>query len=297
MPPRPEASERFALEIAGATAGFLTDVTGLALEADIALIRDGGSPFAGKSVTAWRWTPTRAAFGLSMGKPMADWIQASFDQGGSTRDGVLSVLDANGKAQSRYVFSQALITEVTIPKLDGQSRDPGRIDVTWAASRVQWTKGGGASVGTVSPKPKAWLTANFRIEIGNLPCKRVATIDAFTWRCEAVTMRSGDGSPDVLLPGKVTVPDLKLSIGDADLPAWADAARTWFIDGKHGDGEELNGRIVFLSTDLQTELGQISLGKVGFKRFAERDTTETSGQLGRFNVELYVETMAFKPAG
>ncbi len=295
--PRPGNAERFALEIGGASAGLLTDVTGLALEADIVLIRDGGGGADNKSVAAVRWSPARTGFGLPMGKPMADWIQASFEQGASKRDGVLSVLDANGKEQSRFEFSKALITEVTVPRLDGQSREPGHIDVTWAASNVAWTKGGGASVGSTSPRTKSWLTANFRVEIGNLPCKRVATVDAFTWRCEMVTMRDGNSGAEVLLPGKVTVPDLKLSIADADLPAWADAARAWFIDGQHAGGREMNGRIVFLSTDLQNELGEISLGKVGFKRFAERGTAGAAGHPGRFDVEFYVETMAFKPAG
>ena len=90
------------------------------------------------------------------------------------------------------------------------------------------------------------------------------------------------------------MPDIKLSISNADQPKWAEEAKKWFIDGQHLEGDERHGRIVFLGPDMKTELGDITLLNVGFKKFADDDAEANSEKIKRFNVELYVERMEFK---
>ena len=55
------------------------------------------------------------------------------------------------------------------------------------------------------------------------------------------------------------MPDLKLAISMADHQPWADAAKKWFVDGHHEEGDEMSGRIVFLGPDMKKELGEITL--------------------------------------
>ena len=99
----------------------------------------------------------------------------------------------------------------------------------------------------------------------------------------------GSGS----LLGGLPKPDLTLTISDADLPAWSDAARAWFIDGQHGDTQERGGRIVLLAADIATTLAEIKLGHIGFRRFVRRAPGATAETAARFLVQLYVETMTF----
>ena len=54
---------------------------------------------------------------------------------------------------------------------------------------------------------------NFRVEIGNLPCTRVAKIDSFTWK-QGVTPRTGETQ------------NLKLTLPMSDWDAWASAAKS-----------------------------------------------------------------------
>ena len=151
--------------------------------------------------------------------------------------------------------------------------------------------------GKIGPKQKAWLCSNFRVEIGDgkvLPCSRIASVDSFTWKCAIAADQIGIHREPTKHPAKVTVPDLKLSVSMADHQPWADAAKKWFVDGYHTEGEEMEGRIVFLDPNMKDELGEISLQNVGFKKFSKEDSEANSEKIARFTVELYVEKMVFK---
>ena len=184
-----------------------------------------------------------------------------------------------------------------MPKLDGSSKDAAYFDITFEPERVRWAKGGGNDIRSkVGPKQKAWLCSNFRVEIGDLPCSRVASVDSFTWKCAIAADQIGIHREATKHPAKVTVPDLKLSISMADHQLWADAARAWFVDGMHEESNEMDGRIVYLGPDMKKELGEITLMNVGFKKFSKDDLEANSEKIARFSAELYVEKMAFKIA-
>ena len=89
-------------------------------------------------------------------------------------------------------------------------------------------------------------------------------------------------------------PDLKFAISHADHDAWAQVAKKWFVDGQHREEHEHNGRIVFLDPNMSTELGEITLMNVGFKKFGHEDSEANSEKIKRFSVEMYVEKMDFK---
>lgn len=77
------------------------------------------------------------------------------------------------------------------------------------------------------------------------------------------------------------MPDLTLTIGIADDDVWHMAADAWFIDGKRGDADEIDGSIELLRTDLKTVAAAVGLKRVGFKRLSNV-------------VELYVERLSFR---
>jgi len=286
---------RFALDVAGENAGFLKKFSGLAMEADIVSNDLGPENIQKKHVANIKWTPGKATIGIGMGNEMYQWIKAAFDKGYQTKSGALTAADFNYKAMSVQEFKDALITAVTVPKLDGGSKDAAYFDVEFEAEQVRWSKGGGEDIrGKVGPKQKAWLCSNFRVEMGGLPCNRISAVDSFTWKCAVAADQIGIHREPTKHPAKVTVPDVKFSISMADYQAWADAAKKWFVDGNHLEGDEMTGRIVFLNPNMKDEIGEISLQNVGFKKFSKEDLEANSEKIARFNVELYVEKMTFK---
>lgn len=292
---RSHTAGRFALDIDGFNVGYMKKFSGLAMEADIATNDLGPDNVQKKHVANIKWTAGKATVGVGMGKGMYDWIKAAFDKGYITKNGSFTAADFNYKAQSRLDFMNALITSVTVPKLDGSSKDAAYFDVEFEAEQVRWSKGGGEDIrGKIGPKQKAWLCSNFRFELGSLPTDRVASIDSFTWKCSVAADQIGIFREPTKHPAKVTVPDLKVSVSHADHQPWADAAKKWFVDGHHLEGDEMTGRIVFLGPDMKQELGEIELQNVGFKKFSDEDNEANSEKIKRFTAELYVEKMVFK---
>jgi hypothetical protein len=286
---------RFALDINGDNAGYLKKFSGLAMEADIVSNDLGPDNVQKKHVSNIKWTPGKATVGIGMGKELYEWIKAAFDKGYVTKSGALTAADFNYKAMSVQTFQNGLITSLTVPKLDGSSKDAAYFDVEFEAEQVRWTKGGGEDIrGKVGPKQKAWLCSNFRVEMGGLPCSRIASVDSFTWKCAVASDQIGIFREPTKHPAKVTVPDVKLSISMADYQAWADSAKKWFIDGQHLEENEMQGRIVFLNPNMKDEIGEITLTNCGFKKFAKDDVEANSEKIARFNVELYIEKMEFK---
>lgn len=285
---------RFALDIDGFNVGFLKKFTGLAMDADIVTNDLGPDNRQKKHVANVKWTAGKATIGIGMGKGMYDWIKAAFDKGYITKNGTFTAANFDYKAQSQLSFRDALITSVTVPKLDGASKDAAYFDVEFEVEEVRHTKGGGEDIrGKIGPKQKQWLCSNFEVEVGGLPCKRVAVVDTFTWKCAVATDMVGILVENTKHPAKVTVPDISFSISMADHQAWADAAKKWFIDGARAEENEMTGMIKFLAPNMKDMLGDISLENVGFKSFKEDDREANSEKIARFTVTMYTEKMTF----
>jgi hypothetical protein len=294
MTQRTYTAGRFVLDIDGYNVGFLKKFEGLNMEADIVANDLGPDNMQKKHVSNIKWTPGKATVGIGMGKGMYEWIKAAFDKGYVTKNGTFTAADFDYKAQSQLTFFNALITGVTVPKLDGASKDAAYFDVEFDAEQVRWAKGGGEVIkGKIGPKQKAWLCSNFRVTMGSLPCNRIATVDSFTWKCAVASDQIGTFREATKHPAKVTTPDLKFSISKADHQAWADAARKWFVDGNHLEADEMNGLIEFLGPDMKTVLGSIELLGCGFKKFGQDSMEANSEKIARFNVEMYCEGMKF----
>jgi hypothetical protein len=290
-----ETIGHFVLDINGENAGFVKKFSGFAMEADIVSNDLGPDNVQKKHVANFRWTPGKAAIGIGMGKECYQWIKAAFDKGGATKSGSLIAADFNYQAISVQAFRDALVTSLTVPKLDGSSKEAAYFDLEFEVEQVRWSTGGGEDIrGKVGPKPKPWLCSNFRFEMGGLPCNRVASVDTFTWKCAVASDQVGTVRVPTKHPAKVTVPDIKVSISMADYQAWAEAAKKWFVDGQHLEENEMQGRIVFLEPGMKEEIGSIDLIHCGFKKFSQGDFEATGESIARFNVELYVEKMAFR---
>ncbi len=297
--PNPYAGSRYAMEIDGNPVGPMLSFSGLDWEADIATTVSGTGARK-KNVSAVRQTPGRLTMSSIMGQALYGWIRASIDaadnRGGLTRSGSFQVVDFNGKPISAMTFKDARLTEFTVPAMDGSSKEVGHFELAFDTARADWVKPAATapSPGTFTTKP--WISSLFKVEIGSLPCKRVARIESFTWRS---TPRSGSGGAE---PGRLpasrvdeaTVPDITLSISMADYLPWIEAAQRWFVEGRRLEADEMSGRITLLGPSMKDAdaVGSIELFGLGFKRFSLPPFTR-SDAVARFSVQLYVERMRF----
>jgi hypothetical protein len=296
MADRTYTAGNFVVDIDGYQIAFMKKFEGLSMEADIVSNDLGPDNMQSKHVANIKWTPGKISVGAAMGKGMHDWIKQSFEKAYAPKNGTVTAADFNFNAQSELTFQNALITSVGFPKLDGSSKDALYLDVEFQPEVVRWAKGSGKKIdGKYGVKQKAWLASNFIVEMGGLPCARVASVDAFTWKCAVTPDQVGVTREPTYHPAKVTTPDIKLSISMADYQAWADAAKKWFIDGHHLGNNEMQGSITLLgpAMDPGKPVGKIDLINCGFKKFSKQAFEANKEAISRFDVELYVEGIKF----
>lgn len=282
------------LDLAGHNVGFLNSISGGNYEATIVEQEMGQDNVIKKNVSTIKPTEFKAKMGIGLGKGMYEWIKLAFDKKFEHRSGAVTAADFDFNATSTLTFHDALITSVTVPKLDGSSKENCYFDLTWDAERIEHAKAGGESLKSkIANKQKAWVASNFRLEIDGMDCKTCSVIESFTWKCAVTRDYQGITQWAPIAPAKVTVPNVKFQIGYREHEGWQKWAKEWFVDGKRLDDHEKNGRIVFLGPDQKEELGDIELIHCGLAKFEDAESKANAEQIKRFTVELYVEQMKF----
>ena len=223
-----------------------------------------------------------------------DWIRASFEKGHVTKNGEFIACDFDYKAMSAREFQDCHIAEVTIPALDGSSKEPAYMTIKLDPERIRYLPGKDSQLqaqrGTATKK---WLTSNFRLELGDLPCNRVSKIDSFTWKQAVIKDEVGEFREATKHPAKVEVPNLKITFSMADIEAWQKWHKDFVIDGKCADEDELSGSITFLGPDLKDELASIELIHVGLISLETTGQEANREEVARATAEVYIEEMRF----
>lgn len=288
------AAGSFALELGGAKCGFAKSFRGGGAVAEVISESVGSDYFVKKHIGQPKYEDIELQIGLGMANAVYDWIAASWQQQYMRKDGAVVMAGVDGTEQSRREFFQALITEVTVPKLDAASKTPAYLTVKFSPEVVRDKKGSGAKAGAAIGKneQKLFLPSNFRLTIDGLDCTKVAKIDSLTVKQSAVTDDIGDARDYEKEPGKIEFPNLKISLAAASAGTW----RTWFADfviaGNNGEDREKHGKIELLAPNRQTVLATITLLGLGIYRLDDDWTAaETSDKVRRIEAELYCEQM------
>jgi tail tube protein gp19 len=285
---------RFALVIERASVGWVKSLEGGNLVGEVRIDASGGGVGAKKQLASTKVEEISAVVGMGTDKSFLDWIAQSWKGDYQRKSGSIVLGDFNFKSVAQRDFSDALITETTVPKLDGSSKDPAYFTVKIQPQSVRSSKGDGASMkdaASAAIKQKGWLASNFRFDMDGLDATQVATIESFTVRQPAARdvgeVRETKGS------GGIEFPNLKLSISQARSSTWWDWYNDFVVNGQNDDQREKNGAIVFLGPDMKAELGRIKLLNCGIFRLADDGMEANSDKIKRLTAELYCERMEF----
>jgi hypothetical protein len=285
----------FTLDIGGYNVGYLKKFSGGGMKADIVTNKLGPDNVEKKHVAKIGWEDFKFDVGVGMGLGCYDWMKSAFRKEFITKQATLTAADFNHKSTSEMALIDCLITEITIPALDGSSKEAAYFSISAKPERVRHAKAGGQDIrAKIGPAQKAFLCSNFALELGNLPCKRVSKIDSMVLKCSVVPDDIGIFRESTLHPAHVTTPDMKVTWSYADFEELNKHAHEWFVNGKHLEGDEMDGRIVFFDPNMKDEIGEISLFNVGWKSFKADDREGGSEKILRCQGEFYVERMEFK---
>ena len=282
----------FRLEVGKVDAGYLRKVSGGGMKADIAEHKLGPDNVVKKNVAKIGWEDVKCEVGIGMGNELYQWIKAAFDKQFLTKQCTLVAGDFNHKAVQEMQYIDCLVSSVSTPKFDGSDKNPAYFTVGFKPELVRHVPGDGKDIrAKIGPAQKAHLCSNFRLELGDLPCNRVASVDAMELKCSVVEDSVGIFRENTIHPAAVAVPDLKVVWSYADFTAIEKKAYDWFVMGHHLEGNEMTGRIVLLDPNMKDEIGEITLEGVGWKEFKSDDREGASDKILRCTGTFYVEKM------
>jgi hypothetical protein len=291
---RAYVASHFALELdQTGLVGFLNEVEGGNLKADVIEFQSGNTGEILKSLSRLRFEDIHLQIGLAM-EQRSTTDHRSWAKNYQRKNGAIVATDFNYEKKARREFHQALISEVTVPKLDAASKEPGYLDVTLTTEETD-TKG---DAGTIQPaanaKQKLWTTANFRLEIDGVDCTKVNKIDSFTVKQQIIEFQEGQERIPIKVPGKLEFPNLVITFNAASGPSWLSWFTSFVIQGNNGSDKEKTGRIVFLVAGSQVGARRrSSCSAVGIYKLLDGVFDPVNEPSAMMQAELYVEQMAF----
>ena len=284
----------FALELDGKMVGFLRSVEGGGVKADVIEERPGESSNTVKKHIGWpKFEDIKIEVGLDGSLELFDWVHSFFEGAGARKNGAIVAADYNYKERARHEFHDALITEIGVPALDGSSKDPAYLKITLSPDSLLDKAGSGAPLPPVpSAKQKTWSTSNFRLKLGDLPCSRIRSIGAFTVVQHTTTYQDGANATPVKVPGRLEFPNLRFTVSNLDAKPWIDWGDAFLVQGKSGDGSELEGSLTLLDPKGGT-LAEIGLHHVGLTGLTTLPSVASGEPSQPLTVEVYTEAMDF----
>jgi hypothetical protein len=291
---RSYVSGKFSLELNGIPIALLKKMEGGEIIGHVADVPIGDTRLSTKHISNVKYSDFTTQVGLPMQSGVFEWIAETWAAKASRRDGAVVMADFDFKAKRRIEFDDALITEVGFPSLDASSKDTGYMTIKFAPEMIRNKRTSGKLASTIGKRQKQWLTANFKLTLGDLPCKRVSKIDAFTIKQAVVTDDIGDARIQQKEPGKIEFPNLTVTFSEVDIRPWDDWFEKFVVQGNSADDQEKKGRLSFLAPNLKDELGAIDLFNVGIIRLSYDNAEVGSNKVKKVTAELYVEKMEFK---
>jgi len=287
MPQEPLVMGKVALRLddgTGPTVTLLRDASGGSTFANVVRQSGPNDHFARKSLGGARIEDFVVNVTTPSSSGLVQWIAASWGPKTSTRSGAVLTCAADSTIVGEQAFDGALISETTMPTLDGSSKQPAALTVRFVAATTLPTisPGGKLVLPVGGAVPKQWFPSLFRLEIAGLDCTKVSRIDEFT-------VRRDFKSP-------IDFPDLRIFLSMVSAQAWIEWHKRMVIDGRGGDKEEKVGTIRLLTADFKTELARIELAGLGIYQLKpEWPVPDAAPQ--RLVVDLYCEQMTLIVSG
>jgi hypothetical protein len=267
---------RFALDLDGAVAGWITEVSGGQSIAIVNTDKPGSDGIARKHIAGVKYEDIAVTCGSNMGKPMYDWIQSSFDHKSLRETGSVVIPDGNFKSASILDFSNAPVSEFGIQALDAAAKDAAKMTIKFKPELTRIELGG------TSPKKKLVEDpvpfTDFVFQMPDFPGTHVQAMSRIKVRFPTF--------PD---SGEFTrMSNVVITIPESEAGPFQQWYNDFVIKGNNDDSKHKNGSLAYISPSARV---QLNLGGVGIVAVGPEDPYFNSTH--RFCVELYVETCSF----
>lgn len=243
--------------------------------------------------------PISFEMGVSGANNVLQWIQSSWKKEPATKSGQITHANYNGYATLEHEFSDAHLTEVTFPALDGASKEAAYLKVKCQPETVNVRKGKGEKLEAImSSAQKLWLCSGFRFKIDGIDGMEYTNkIESFTIKQGVKRMQVGRARFGELMPTKLEFPQLTgtIAMGYANqLLAWHEK---YVHKGTAEKGPQRSAMLEFLAPNKSKVLFRINMKEVGLLSTQLLQSTANSDQIKRLKFELFVGYMELDGSG
>ncbi len=250
-------------------------------------------PVPGSDDVRWSRGPARPAplllaFELPLAQAVQSWLKFTGTLLMSRPQGALQQVDTGGKPAFELQFSDAVVTEVRLPRCDVGERIPGRLTVGLQPERVKWLGPGAAMTApaavVAAPARPVWNSHQFKLDIKGLDCSRVRAIEPVVVSQDAIA--TVDQGRFELLPGRCRCGNLVLYLPLLQAKAWLEwQAKAMELDAN----EERDGVLTLLASDMKTVLGTLTLYGLGLLSLQPRKDESPAAGTIELVAEMYMQ--------
>lgn len=298
--PRSYVAGRFGLELDGVFCGLINAFEGGNYAADVITSVQGTDRFPKKILGPVKVEPLTVETGFEMGKPWYDWINKTMNLEFVRKNVTIVEMDQGFKEMSRRSFSNAIISEVEFPALNGSAKTPVALTVSITAEQLKLEAGTGKQVPASMAKggQKAAMASNFRLNIQGLEqvTQRASRVDAFSFTQKIAAHTAGQSRMAQLSPTQPEFTNLAFSVGEANagpLYAWFDD----FVLKGGSNAKERPGILEYLGPDMKAPLATVQFSGLGIFKLATEGPSAGGDQIRRAKAEMYCQrfTATFNP--
>jgi len=290
------AAAHFALELDDTkNLGMFRSIEGGGIKADVLTYQNGGTYDRWRQLGKPKFEDIKLQLGMAMSQPFYAWISDFFAGKAVRKDGAIVAADFYYKERARRKFTNAMIKELTFPKLDGSDKSTAYMNVGIAVEDIVFEKGSGAQLvqNAGLEEQKAWKTCNFRFSLDILSAdstRRVSKVDSFTVKQNVLEYASGGSRWSTKTPSAMDFPQISFTIPEADAqPLFEHFTKNGVKGTVPG---RFNGQLETYDNQQQTVF-TLQFFNCDLLNIAPDKSDASTEEIKQVKVDLYVESMTF----
>jgi len=273
-------------------------IEGGSIKADVLTYQNGGTYDRWRQLGKPKFEDIKLQIGMAMSKEFYTWMESFFTGKAIRKDGAIIAADFYYKERARREFTNAMIKELTFPKLDGQDKNTAYMSVALAVEDIKFLKGKGAELkqNAGGAEQKAWKACNFRLFLGDFDCTRVTKVDSFTIKQNVLEYASGGSRWASKTPSAIDFPQLSFYLPESDAQPLFDHFTRRGVKGEVPGAGRLNGHLEMFDNE-KTTVFNVAFVNVDIANIQPDKADATSEEIKQVKVDLYVEAMTFTYSG
>jgi phage tail-like protein len=297
---RPYSAAHFAFELGlatGPTVGLIRSVEGGGVSTEVMSYQFGG----GNMWEVWRqlgkpkYEDIKLQVGLSMSEPFYDWISEFFAGKMTRRNGAIVAADFYYNERARREFKEAMISEFSFPKFDGNDKNAAFLGITLAPEKIEFKPGENhkLNVDANTDHQKVWKACNFHFTIDGFEdaMRNVTKVDGWSVKQKVTEHHVGGSRECIKVPTRLEWPSISFYVPECDAKPLLDEFKAHVQDKVSKTGG-LHG--VFTTHDSsKTDLLTVHINGIQFKSATADKSDAGSEEMRQIKFEIGIESMTF----